>query len=1844
MQDFDARQTQLAKARAALSTAQTAAAQAAEEQRKLLAQLGELSRRSNPDDPAAAEQKARLEALLKRADGEKRARQAATQRAREAVAVAIEGFATFTDPRRNVGLLSDRSPFLLLPVRVETRFVASGPTGHQLWVRIYPDDCSIDTFEPTLSGTELANGRLYWQGMWRAGGIEADERAAWRGLVAAHGSGRASWIVDTYQPANLPAKPAKAAASDEILVILTQTPLSAAEALAISTYWKAVWLADGESAASQAALTALEAAVGASRAADLIRDYQPYNLADTPAPPAKKSDVALSTSFIVFPADPATKQDPWSQAPRVNHLADRFVVIGYNDGVKTLEAIGGVVSLPLYVGPDPSVDPSETIHPVDGDLSFPDQLQWLVDFDRAVAAGMGLKIDLTPSQARTGFDRLLVLGLELASSDGDAKEALEELLKNHHYGRSGLSIIPQGTPTNNTTGTGSGYTRLGHADESFDDRKRPPLFKLEPDPLAKRDGQWVAELLGIDPSLLARVHGSDSTDQIESRAMQCALWPATLGYWMDKMLTPLFSDAAVEHTRWFFTSYVSGRGAVPAIRIGGQPYGILPTTAFSRIRWLDQKPGESDRLPGARQLFLARLLDVLRKIDADWATLSGQVSYVGKSGDAHKLLLDIIGLHPASVEFYSRYAESLTELFNVINLWGLGPDFWQALVALGLEAGAVQLLSRLGYTGSVKPDILQHVFLTDAAQIVNVIDDRPLSETSQIRAYTDDSRNYIQWLIDAAKTSLDTVYQEQGFSSGKTPEALLYLYLRQALTLGYYDASYHLHRKAAFLDAADLQAMKPEPKFVHVAEGPIPSESRFAALYKTEPRITSEASLLVSDYITRNLGGLAETSHLAEQIDCLGKLAGASTARLERAFAEHIDCCTYRYDAWLLGLVNFQLQVMRSVEQGDQPRTRTGVYIGAYAWLEDLRPSHARLTPVRLPPDIAKHFPGATPLQADPANGGYIHAPSLPHAETAAVLRSGYLANATSANPGTMAVNLSSDRVRLSLSMLEGIRNGQSFGALLGYQFERGLHDSHGLAEVDKFIYPMRKAFPLVADAITTTKTDPGVPIEAIEARNVLDGLKLVAQMRTSNISAYPFGATLPPATPSEAAAITAQANRLLDIYDAIADLALAEGVHQAGQGNFDRIAATLDAYTTGNFPPDPEVVQTPPSGIGLTHRVAMHFQPGLPPAAGATPRASVEPALDAWLATVLPQLDSIACQVVWTDPVTGAEQKQSVTLADLAVRPIDLVDLIKPDEVQSMTELDDRILSFVIASRAPRPDATLRIEYMASDPGKVCVFRLMSLLRSLKGLIARSRPLRATDAMLHNEASPEDDSFVFVDSTRISAPKAALDTLSIDIGAFLSALGPLVADPVANRAAIVSGIDGFLDAAVGLLDRAARFNVGLSGWGFVFAWKHAAFVDLLAKVTNLVTRWNQKLTDFDAHIAAYDALPAITSDDTRFQLLRIAEMEIATAPGPLPASPSSMRLAMDAKRTAFALRRDQFQAILDSNIASFANLLATAKAIATSDLDPQPFDLLEFEDRAIIVAEDLITNLTGRQTEITTRRTSVQAHLDAAAAAAAPGEKVQALEDAAKALLGPDFRIFPEFSLSAAQGDEWASAISASLSGELTKYLRTSVNIDFPVDEWLYGVARVRPNMRSWEQVLMLAPALGRPEPALVPVQFPYEAEAPWLALQYPTNYKLLSDRLLYTAHYVTPFNKAARQCGILLDEWTEVIPATDHTTGIAFNFNRPDNEPPQSFLLVTPATSSGAWHWEDLLGALNETLELAKKRAVEPVHLDFTPYSCFLPATVMAVTLYGISITTSLAAANGVFRYLEEGSSDNV
>ena len=76
------------------------------------------------------------------------------------------------------------------------------------------------------------------------------------------------------------------------------------------------------------------------------------------------------------------------------------------------------------------------------------------------------------------------------------------------------------------------------------------------------------------------------------------------------------------------------------------------------------------------------------------------------------------------------------------------------------------------------------------------------------------------------------------------------------------------------------------------------------------------------------------------------------------------------------------------------------------------------------------------------------------------------------------------------MGVLEGMRNDQSLGELLGYRLERELHENFAEAETDVFIFDLRRHFPLLANR--NAKTYPDLPvgesIATIEARNVVDG------------------------------------------------------------------------------------------------------------------------------------------------------------------------------------------------------------------------------------------------------------------------------------------------------------------------------------------------------------------------------------------------------------------------------------------------------------------------------------------------------------------------------------------------------------------------------------------------------------------------------------------------------------------------------------------------------------------------------------------------------------------------------------
>ena len=77
-------------------------------------------------------------------------------------------------------------PLVLLPVRLETRF-----QGSELWLRVYPDDVHINSFEPELTADE-SDARAQYLAQAQSGQDAA--RAAFLALAQRFGPQRAAWI------------------------------------------------------------------------------------------------------------------------------------------------------------------------------------------------------------------------------------------------------------------------------------------------------------------------------------------------------------------------------------------------------------------------------------------------------------------------------------------------------------------------------------------------------------------------------------------------------------------------------------------------------------------------------------------------------------------------------------------------------------------------------------------------------------------------------------------------------------------------------------------------------------------------------------------------------------------------------------------------------------------------------------------------------------------------------------------------------------------------------------------------------------------------------------------------------------------------------------------------------------------------------------------------------------------------------------------------------------------------------------------------------------------------------------------------------------------------------------------------------------------------------------------------------------------------------------------------------------------------------------------------------------------------------------------------------------------
>jgi hypothetical protein len=739
------------------------------------------------------------------------------------------------------------------------------------------------------------------------------------------------------------------------------------------------------------------------------------------------------------------------------------------------------------------------------------------------------------------------------------------------------------------------------------------------------------------------------------QAMLTALWPATFGYHLEQMMAP--TDAAlpppwdvkaVAAAYSYTTTCVRPGGPLPAFRVGAAPYALLPTTSVARLAGDTPRP----------------LATALASLKPTLLAASGKAARVDpNSADPDGDLVNVLRLNASSLSFLVQVL--IGSDFQILIAQLPGATTGGAGTAPALQTGSANsLLRNAGLVVSGTPRIASASFgQTDSfsGTLVSSLADR--------QSPLPDSANYIQWIssqlasggAELAADSLPAAYER----------TLLYQLLRHSVLVE--------KARIARPNLREVEVLGLESSEIHAAATPAATApgTQATAAVRTEGTGEGTGGGAVST------GGSARpppppppppppapppplpVPHIADVTAALGVLDGLPIADLERLFTETLDACSHRFDAWFTSLATARLKQLRG-GTGSQ-----GTHFGAYGWVTNIKPT-------------------AAPF--DPGPGGFIHAPSPNHAQTAAILRNGFLAGGASGTP-SYALDLSSARARAGLEILARVRDGESLSEILGTELETRLRADATLAEA--FLEPLRTSYPM-----------PSSPI--------VDGLAAVLAWRAS------------PTSPRFPATVLSDIAQLLD---SAADLLTAESVFQMVSGNAMGSAAGLDALGQGARPAEPAVARGPVGGIGVSHRVAVVLDDTLAPGwtAPATPRALACRYVDGWLGYLLGDPQRIRCRVTTNSGV------QVINLAQLGLRPVDIMALAGA-ALDGGSEIDARI-------RSAAGDPEGAVNYAADSSlgaGAITFPALMQVAQLADRLLSLARPLAASDFAAINGGVPD--------------------------------------------------------------------------------------------------------------------------------------------------------------------------------------------------------------------------------------------------------------------------------------------------------------------------------------------------------------------------------------------------------------------------------------------------------------------------------------------------------------------------
>ncbi|MCC5925580.1 MAG: hypothetical protein JJU41_03375 [Bacteroidetes bacterium] len=1382
------------------------------------------------------------------------------------------------------------------------------------------------------------------------------------------------------------------------------------------------------------------------------------------------------------------KEYSWTKAPVTHALPHYWTAIGYRNGQKVFSVTGNKIPNELAIGPSPVLGEDETVDDVDDGfdpLRDDKGLTWMVDYQEALSVGMALEVPygVDFGNVEQGIDQLFVLGVRHESDTKTGSTSFRQLMEAHHY-TSGLGIIKQGTPTNNTEDAPSGY---GFHNHNYEDIVKRILNASASDELsADSNAGQLARAFGLPSGSTEVRHpyypfhdveNAELTEQSNARDMNTAMWAGNWEYYIAQMLqaTEFRRAANPSFMSWLRQHYmhnVRSRGPLPAIRIGNQPYGVIPVMPV-----VSSPPVPSDQFKDS--IHEIQLKKILHQLYPVWQDSVRGVPSIHREGDPGKNLLDMLSMNPLSLVFKARSVMGpvfLQNLFFFKNKGEISANEAQILQTFFEESRqrSVQNLTRAGLP-DLSPFLARCLHaICDFSINEAIVSGKPPREDESLSDHYE--TNYIAWLSEQGHEELIADLRDNTLNfDHENPTPLLYHMLRHSLLWEYTNGIIDSEVGLPWL----VENRPPEPELL-ITSGKYLNQTPLRALNSA----TADSF---------NSGRIDEVK------DALRNLATKSTAELARLVAETIDLSSHRLDAWVTSIATAKLKQLRQ-------QNSEGLYLGGYGYVENLAPRESR------------------------KSEGYIHAPSLNHAATAAVLYNGYLTYKDVEGKSPLSIDLSSARTQRALQLLEGVRQGQPLGALLGYQFERGLQE----AALQRFIYPFRLAFPLLRKEAGPDETD-GSPTESISARNVVHGLKLNKKWSTYRDNADGSAdqreaaaldqllqlltqqdVDFTPGNASEKAKLAQLLLQLHDTIDALSDLLLSESVHQSVQGNQMRSVATLEALSAGEVTvPEIEVTKTPRTGVSNIYRVLSMFPgDGVLSWNADSPKAKAQPALESWAVNLLGSPDDYTVRIRFLDDDNQETGTADITLDDLNICALDLV-FMGGMGTGEAPELVKRMIKTAQEQHAGTPSlqgARIAIEPEVTSNGKKSLAELQETLIVVQKLLANTRALEPSDVTLPEIADDLNVSYV-------------------------------------NDTAIASIID-----------------------------------DFKAQYSHIRQSFIIKVSEVNAQFWDMLEIEPVTSDVYVHELPSAANLEALAKVYFEPGYPGQDADIDDLKSR---LHRLSFFNIDDCVLAGDV----VGEFIPKEQMLVLMYAVLKQAAKII----DEIDRLAGAGSEMTQQ---------------------EVLTAQAKLLFGDQFIYVPKFTLEEDVADKLTEAFDSDRRKSLLGPNPYAVNT------WRMRMSRIRKGFQRLNDLIFLKETDqqygGDFQVSQISGKKATDQDL-WIGLEknaqpYPNGCVSLALHQPVSGNidFTLPV------CGLLIDEWVEVIPNKNETTAVAFHYDAPASRPAQAVLLAIPpdgGRTNEPWSDEYLITTIAETMALAKIRAVDSASLRHLGH--FLPALYYAHNL---------------------------